>query len=57
MMLAFAVGKAAPPAALVMLDYNLGVFGTGDFAQTEPEEDAFPVFFILVEVAKVNISI
>ena len=40
-----------------MLNQHLWTFGAGYFAETEPEENSLAVFFILVEIANINIAI
>jgi hypothetical protein len=40
-----------------MLYHHLGIFATGNLTDAEPEEHSFTVFLILVEVAKINVTI
>ena len=40
-----------------MLYHHLCILATGDFTDTEPEEHSFTVFLVLVEVAKINVTI
>jgi hypothetical protein len=54
---ALAIGQPAPPTAFVVLDDDLGVFGAGDLAQTEPKEHPLAVFLVLVEIAEVDVAV
>ena len=56
-MLALAVGKAAPPHALVLFNFGMLPFGSIALAVGEPKEGALPMFFVLVVLAYVHISI
>ncbi len=57
-MLTFSIRQPAPPATLIMLyHHHLGIFATGNLTDAEPEEHSFTVFLILVEVAKINVTI
>ena len=56
-MLTLAIGKSAPPHALILLNFKMFFFGGISFAIAEPEESAFAVFLILMELSDVHVSV
>ena len=56
-MLTLAIRKATPPHTLVLFNFGVLSFGSIALAVCKPEEGALSVFFVLVVLAYVHISI
>ena len=56
-MLTLAVGKATPPHALVLFNFGVLSFGSIALAVSKPEEGTLSMFFVLMVLTYVHISI
>ena len=57
LMLSFSVGQSTPPSALILFNFDVRIFCGGVVAKTEPEKGAPAVFFVLVVLTDIQISI
>ena len=57
LMLSFPVGQATPPGAFILFHFDVGIFGGGVVAKTEPKEGAPTVFFVLVVLTDIQIAV